>query len=349
MSVSPQPPPQAAVRSPPELGTPVVASLSHATLGADSPAQLASLLSNSLQENENLRRELASVKRRAEKAERLVSSFQKFSATGGSPNPSGSGNSTPANGQFDEATARSVVLDCEARAEHFLVERDELTARINCLQEGWAELDHFLYEKAVEATEARARFSLLMNKRGGDLVVVGDREGLPVAAALSQQAARDSRAPRPSPHLSVRTSVPTSRSGVPLSAQQYGSMPVPPPASQNSRVRPRAGSLDGSYSHLTGPGGPPPSKRMRSDREYERDMQLPPSRPYSQSVSTNSQASSMLSDPYVAQQFSTSHVSEWADRAFSTAGNASCWHRLLSSATHRASSSARGGRTNSLH
>ncbi|PSR77676.1 hypothetical protein PHLCEN_2v7734 [Hermanssonia centrifuga] len=290
MSVSPQPLPQSAIltRSPPEIsiGTPI-ASLSHATSNAgDSPAQLASLLSNSLMEVDSLKRELASMKRRAEKAERLVTSFQKLSAAVGSPNHSASGNSTPANGQLDEQSARLLIMECEARAEHYLIERDELTARINCMQEGWEELDRFLFQQTADASDARARFSLLMNKRGGDLVVLS-RDGPPHATALvnthQQLAARDSR-PRPSPRLSVRTSVPTSRSGVPLSAQQYSSIPQPPPPTQSSRVRPRAGSLEGSpYAPLTGPGGPPPSKRMRSDRDYDRDLQVPQGHSYSQS------------------------------------------------------------------
>ncbi len=53
-------------------------------------------------EVDSLKRELASMKRRTEKAERLVTSFQKLSAAVGSPNHSASGNSTPANGQLDE-------------------------------------------------------------------------------------------------------------------------------------------------------------------------------------------------------------------------------------------------------
>ena len=146
MSLSPQPPPQSAVRSPPEIPA-AVASLSHATLGADSPAQLASLLSNSLQENENLRRELQAVKRRADKAERLVASFQKLSAAGGSPNSSATNKNSPP-GQIDEEAARAIILETEARADRLLVERDELVARINCMQEGWEELDHYLFVKA---------------------------------------------------------------------------------------------------------------------------------------------------------------------------------------------------------
>ena len=131
-----------------------------------------------------------------------------------------------------------------------------------------------------------------MIKRGADLVQMN---GQPVAPVLSPQqrelAARETRSSRPSPRLAVRTSVPASRSGVPLSAQQYGSASTPPP--QSSRVRPRAGSMDGSYSHLTGPGGPPPSKRQRSDREYDRDM-LASGHAYNHSVRSHFDVGSLV-------------------------------------------------------
>ena len=214
-----------------------------------------------------------------EKAERLVQNFTKLSASVGSPNPSGSGDSTPGVVRLDEDAVRAVMA-ADATIDGLRVERDELNARMSCLQDGWDELDRFLFEKAAEIAEARARFSQLMSKRGGDLVVVGPGS---IAPSTQHMSTRDSRATRPSPHLSVRTSVPPSRSNMPLSASQYATSQ--PASRQVSRVRPRAGSMDGSYQQLTGPGGPPPSKRMRSDRDYDRDLQVPAGRPYSPSVS----------------------------------------------------------------
>ena len=271
MSVSPQPRQTAAVRSPdpaaPASNPPT--SLSHATLGADSqaPAALANLLSTSLQENEDLRRNLVAAERRADKAERLLAQFQKFSTPASSSPKPGSGSNTPnpAANVFDEAAARAAILESEARADRLLIEKDELTARIICMQSGWANFEEILAQQATEFAESRAQFSVLMSKRGGDLV---DKDGRPIDKDRIEKMFS-----RPSERLSVRTGAST----------RAPSQPYAPAPGQSTRVRPRASSPDG-YAHLTGPGGPPPNKRMRSERDYDRDLQVPQGRPYSHSV-----------------------------------------------------------------
>lgn len=245
MSVSPQPAPQPPPlsRSPQLLAAsaPSAPSLSHATAAQnDSPAQLASLLSSSLQETENLKHELRDSRRRAEKAERLVASYQKQSPAAAEP---------PAP---ESAEDPSYIAELEARASRLLTEKEELEARLTRLQESWVDCEQYIIDAETAAANARASFSNLMATRGGVLVSKNGPPPYAVAFPHSKQA------------LSVRTSVHASRSGHPLSAQQTSSLPP-----SSSRVRPRAGSLDGSAYALTGPGGPPPSKRARSDRDHD--------------------------------------------------------------------------------
>ncbi|KAF7791970.1 hypothetical protein EIP86_002997 [Pleurotus ostreatoroseus] len=149
------------------------------------------------------------------------------------------------------------------------------------MQEGWQSLDRFLYDLAREAKDVRVSFNTIMTTVGGRLShdpekFRANNPFVEVAGHAQQISAREARASRSSPRLSAHSGTPSSRSGVP---QQYLQDQAP---HQNSRVRPRAGSMDGSYSQFTGPGGPPPSKRQRGG-DYERDLQVPPGRPYSQS------------------------------------------------------------------
>lgn len=189
MSLSPQPP-SALIRSP-DVHTHPTASPSIAITPSDPPSQLASLLSHSLREVEVLKHDLAHYKRRAEKSERLLASFQKLStAVGTSQNSSAT---TPSSSSVDEDAVRLVILEHEARTERAEIERDELGARLCRLQEAWGDLDRHLLGLESRARDARVNYDRLMRTRGGELVVVGD--GPPVATALAamqhQIAARD--------------------------------------------------------------------------------------------------------------------------------------------------------------
>lgn len=285
MSVSPQPHPQhpALSRSPPDvpINSTAVLSLSHATNPpTDSPAQLASLLSDALHEVETLKRDLATQKRRADKAERLLANYQQVSTGNGSPSAPAPGSTNSPSAQIDEAAAR-LILECEARVERAELERHDMEARMQRIQAQWMEDERTLFEAESKIAEIRASFSQVIVHRGGQLVVLNGQPH-PGAQIAGVRAGGDGRSSRHG--LSVRTSGTSSRSGMPLSAQPHSSA-----TPQNSRVRPRAGSLDGSYANLTGPGGPPPAKRARNDRDrhHERDLQVPQGHAYSQSVSVD--------------------------------------------------------------
>lgn len=282
MSVSPQPHVQhpALSRSPPDISinSAAVPSLSHATNpSADSPAQLASLLSDALHEVETLKRELSTQKRRAEKAERLLASYQKMSATTDSPNPANPAAANSGPGQFDEAAAKLLIQECEARVERAELERHDLEHRMQRIQAQWADDERTLFEAESKLAEVRNSFTQIIAHRGGQIVVLNGQGPHTVTQLSVTRVAEGGRSSRRG--LSVRTAGTSSLSGVPLSAQPSSSLP------QGTRVRPRAGSIDGSYTNLTGPGGPPPAKRARNDRHQDRDLQVLQGHAYSQSVS----------------------------------------------------------------
>ncbi|KAL4241446.1 hypothetical protein ABKN59_000014 [Abortiporus biennis] len=243
MSASPQPH-STAINSPEVLISPPVSLPPNPppVLINDPPAQLASLLSDALLQVDVLKRELATTKRRADKAERLLAGYQKLSATANTSPPNSS--TAP---QFDEAAARLVILECEARVERAELERDELDARIHRMQEGWNDLNQYLGSLELRSAEVRSSFGHIMSSRGGHLIVVGNDQ--PMNSTLAQ-------------HQHTRSH---------SSSQASHQFPtLPPPLPTQSRVRPRAGSLDGS-AYAAIPGGPPPSKRLRSDPS-ERDL-----------------------------------------------------------------------------
>jgi hypothetical protein len=277
MSVSPQPHPPLS-RSPPAASiNGAVPSLSHATnQTADSPAQLAALLSDALHQVETLKREVGVQKRRAEKAERLLSNYTKLSSASDSSNPE----NPSVTGQFDDNAAKILVLEYEARVERAELERTDLEARITRIQAQWAEDERTLLDVEAKLSEVRNTFSQVIATRGGQLVVVNGQGPHTATHLASLRGGDGDRSTRHA--LSVRTTGTSSHHGLPLSANPSGSV-----SQGASRVRPRAGSLDGSYPNLTGPGGPPPAKRARNDRNSERDLQVPQGVPHSQSVSVS--------------------------------------------------------------
>ncbi|KAI0352421.1 hypothetical protein OH77DRAFT_1505938 [Trametes cingulata] len=262
MSASPQPPPPApAHRDEP------VAQTNGSPPASSSPAQLAALLTKSLQEAEALKAELAQVKRRAEKAERLLATFQSSSQSPPNASPPGSSQGASSKPQQLPEAARKAILESENRAERAEQARDEAEARLRMLQESWTELDRFLVQMEVRNADARSQFSRIVAEAGGTLVPV---TSLPSQNNVYLPTALQQPVQLP-PLLSTRSHVST-RARVPGSSQPFPSVALPPPPSaSSSRVRPRAGSMDTAYNGvLTGPGAPPPAKRPRGEHDSDR-------------------------------------------------------------------------------
>ncbi len=275
MSASPQPPPPATIQSRDDP----VAQTNGSPPASSSPAQLATLLAKSLGETESLKAELANLKRRADKAERLLATFQSTAPSPTNGSPPGTSQGPPAKPASLPEAARKAILDAETRAERAEQTRDELEARLRVLQDQWVEIDRYYAQTEVRLTDVRQHFSRIVADGGGSLIPVSS---LPVQntvylPSVLQQPLPLSTIPSRS-HASSRSS-----HRLTMSSQPFPAVALPPPPSaSSSRVRPRAGSMDAGYNGvLSGPGAPPPAKRPRSDRDDDRSH----GRRYSLSVS----------------------------------------------------------------
>ena len=256
MSASPQPPgpalsPLATARSPPS------ASPSH------SNAQLAEMLSSSFREVEALRRELASTRRRADKAESILNAMQQSVSSESQP----------------EAAVRAII-DCEHRVQLAEQARDEAEVRRRVLMEAWSELDRYLGVIEIRAADARAGYSRIVAEGGGQLVVANIPLPGQQPGSSHSSSSHPSLSVMPPPpnhpsrhHTSSHSRSHSLRSAVPPPQPQTSHTwpPIPPPPNPNqSRVRPRAGSLDDA-GYSIGAAGQPPAKRSRGDRDGDRD------------------------------------------------------------------------------
>jgi chromosome segregation ATPase len=160
MSVSPQPAPQVPPLSRSPQNTPT--SIAVAVPSVDSPAQLASILSNALAENENLKRELDKALLRADKAERRLA--QK-----------------PIEGGADAAEHLARIADLEGRLSDALAERSELETRIKRLQGDWVDCNRMVQDAEAAAAAALAQFSNIIAARGGTIQPRNGAHGLTLA------------------------------------------------------------------------------------------------------------------------------------------------------------------------
>ncbi len=278
MSASPQPPPPAV----PAHREEPVAQSNGSPPASSSPAQLAALLTKSLQEAESLKSELAQVKRRADKAERLLAVFQQSSqSTSPNGSPPGSSQGAPSKPHLSEA-ARKAIFDSDARADAAERARDEAEARLRMLQEYWTDVDRFFSQMDARTADMRSRWTRYIESGGGPIVPIGNIPSQNASVYLPTALQQHDLPLPPLPHRSH--SVRTRLAGP---SQPFPSVTLPPPPStSSSRVRPRADSMDAGYNNgvLSGPGAPPPAKRPRAERDSDRGRE----HRYSLSVSPNS-------------------------------------------------------------
>ncbi|KIK97530.1 hypothetical protein PAXRUDRAFT_214371 [Paxillus rubicundulus Ve08.2h10] len=233
---------------------------------AQSNAQLAQLLSASYRESEGLRKDLATTRKRLEKAERLLASYSAAaaSALGSSPPNTNNGNGNSPTHPISEQVHR-VIAECEARADRAEHARDEADARRRVLTEAWEELNRYLQVIEIRAVDARAGFARLVAEGGGQLVLT------PIPILGQQQPVHTPSAPSPAIML-VPPSTSHHRSHRHSNSLHGISALPPPPNPTPSRVRPRSGSFD-DPSYLGAPVQPP-AKRSRHDREYDHRSHL---------------------------------------------------------------------------
>ncbi|KAH0839429.1 hypothetical protein J3R83DRAFT_204 [Lanmaoa asiatica] len=291
MSVSPQP--ASAINPPISTSAPfpsmtMTSPPPNGSVSSQSNAQLAQLLTASYRESDLLRKDLTTTRKRLEKAERLLASYSAIaSSTGASPPNANNGNGTHS---ISEATQRAIA-ECETRADRAEHARDEADARRRVLSDAWEELNRYLHVVELRAADARAGFSRLVAEGGGHLVLAP----VPLPGYHPQAVVQTPSAPSPAIMLVPPPSA-NHRSHHHSSSMNssHGVNPLPPPPHPSSRVRPRSGSLDESSYQLV--SGPPPAKRPRNERDYDKSQ--PRGRPLDLDVHHRSH----LPSPHLALQ-----------------------------------------------
>ena len=205
-------------------------------------------LAETLQENENLKRELAIARRSVEEHEHMAGLAQK----------SLQNSTSPPSPEAPSQSAMNRLIDCQNELERMKIERDEAQASVKLLQELWNQLHRsYLDHCDFRIKDAPEGFNKRIADAEGKLVEITPEKTLhlpeiagpfPPPAHLPQ----DGR----SPILQTPTALVHPPSSIP-SPVTSSSVPQP-----GTRVRPRAGSLDGP-SHST--GGLPPAKKLRVD------------------------------------------------------------------------------------
>lgn len=206
--------------------------LAPAVASSTPPSTVASLLAEAYSEIEALRRELAAVTKRAEKAERLNSSLLAIRPVNSTPNgattPSPNG-PTPLSPNSD---ASRVLLEYEERANRAEAQRDEAEARRALLADTWSQLSHHLNSCDAAAADARHGFARVVQEGGGSLVLSPP----PVLGQHHQHQTRPTRAAR---------------------SHVFPTLALPPPPHITGSRRPRTPSVDSYSAH-------PPSKKHRT-------------------------------------------------------------------------------------
>ncbi|PPQ90587.1 hypothetical protein CVT25_006107 [Psilocybe cyanescens] len=246
--------------------SPVLSAFNH-----QSNADLARLLAHSYSEVDDLRKELAIVRKRAEKADRLAKAFtaHSSSSTSSPPHSTTNGDQPPLTAQHAQQI-KQIVDEYEQKLARAEAERDEAEARKREALEGWKQLDDILSTLELHTREARfiSRSYVPGDSQGGGnghfmlpptSVATAQHQGMAPPNSASRQHSR---------HMSSRATV-----AFPLALPPH---PNPNPTPTQSARRPRTPSMDSMYN-----ASQPPPKRSRAGLDDQRGR--PPPTSYSES------------------------------------------------------------------
>lgn len=118
-----------------------------------SNSQLATLLADAYKDVDNLRRELATAKKRAEKAERLLVGLQTIQQSAAEVSSS--------SGQSPDVAR--MIMDYEDRLSRAERARDDAEARRRAIQENWLSLERYLAHIEHRAHDARSHFARIVS------------------------------------------------------------------------------------------------------------------------------------------------------------------------------------------
>lgn len=119
-----------------------------------SNSQLANILSNVYQDVDNLRRELSLAKKRADKAERLLQSFQTIQQS--------SADVSSSSGQSPDVAR--LIMDYEDRLSRAERAREDAEARKRAIQEHWPSVERYLTLIERKAHDTRSSFSRVVSE-----------------------------------------------------------------------------------------------------------------------------------------------------------------------------------------
>ncbi|KAF8870735.1 hypothetical protein BD779DRAFT_510911 [Infundibulicybe gibba] len=233
MSLSPKLDPTSSVLAP--YSPPINPQLSPGSTVPD--ARLSSLLTEAYNNVDILRRENLSLRERAEKADRIFKSLQALPSPSNS-NPPSSGSPT-----LQHPEVARLLLEYEDRARRAEQARDEADARRRMLADNWVQLDRYLANIELRAADARTGYARAVAEASNPIITGPSGVGISTSNSMPPPSSR--------------------HRGTPV----FPALTLPPLPNANSvsnKVRPRAGSLDGSYVNQ------PPSKKPRSERDERR-------------------------------------------------------------------------------
>lgn len=277
-------------RAVPAADTPSPSQLQIPSSASVSNTQLATLLTDAYRENENLRKELTSARKRAERAERIAQivgsdptgspGASATTPTAGSTN-GGSAISAPLDlqqlQQKHTETVKKLIDDCDEQVRSALAARDESEARRRVAQDAWEQLDRYIVELEFRAKDARSAYSSRLSSAN----VASSSLSLPLIPSpttiLSASVSSPSSAnptQYPGSAMGPPGAVPSYRSSRHSSSRAGSAIfpvlplhPNPNPSSTThtpSTRRPRSPSMD------TYVANQPPTKRSRANADDQR-------------------------------------------------------------------------------
>jgi len=248
----------------------------HPSSPPTSNTQLAALLSDAFREADSLRRELSIVRKRAEKAERLVQAL--------TPDPTGSPSAHQnGNPQDQKQTVKMLIEDYEERLAQAEIAREEAETRRRVAQESWEQVERYLVLVESRAKDARIAFTRISEGSVAPLVLP------PLPPHISTGGGSLSTyPPSSSSQIMAPPNVPSRQhSRHHQSSRHSAAFPILPPhpiPNPNPNLSPSAGtrrprtpSMDGLYN-----AAQPPPKRSRANTDDQRTREPRPS--YSESV-----------------------------------------------------------------
>ena len=258
-----------------------------------SNTQLAALLAEAYRDNDNLRKELATIRKRAEKAERIFQLINSDpiaspSSAGGSATNGGAGNSPPLDAQQLQQkhaeTIKTLVDDHDEQVRSAQMAREDAETRKRVLLDGWDQVERYLADLELRAKDARSALSRIAS--GGGPASALSLPGLPSpitllsASASSPSSANPTQFPLASmgppgavpPHRSSRSS----RTAIFPVLPPHPNANLPGTLHTQSTRRPRTPSLDAYTANQ------PPTKRSRTHADDQRGRETRTS--YSESV-----------------------------------------------------------------